>query len=271
MKSLISVLLFLCINSSYPQSNDENKSLFKLGSTPFISKSKLNVNLSYGVNYGSPSFLIQQWILPNDKKKIMFSNITGSICIGNEIEAYVRYIEGYSLAFNYLHTGVNYKNDKYYYGIKWKIIDSDNYIPDLSVELNYQYPISLSIGSSSERFKYYVCVDWGFYYIVLPYRYSIGAAYSVIDNLSLFVEGNYQDSWDGRIPTQSARTGLDISLFNYAHLDIALFYFGFKFTDIIPGRNGLTWLNPDYIMTMPEKNNYFLLSSSVYINLDLLK
>lgn len=271
MKRLILSLSILFFSVSFSQSYDENKSLFKLGSTPFISQSKLNLNISYGVNYGSPSFLIQQWILPNDKKKIMFSNITGSISIGNELEAYVRYIEGYSLAFNYLHTGVNYKNDKYYYGIKWKIIDSDNYIPDLSVELNSSYPISLSIGSSSERFKYYVCVDWGFYYIILPYRYSIGVAYSVIDNLNLFVEGNYQDSWDGRIPTQSARTGLDISLFNYAHLDIALFYYGFKFTDIIPGRNGLTWLNPDYVMTMPEKNNYFLLSSSVYINLDLLK
>lgn len=271
MKLLILVLLILCINSSYAQTYDENKSLFKLGSTPFISKAKLNVNLSYGVNYGSPSFLIQQWILPNDKKKIMFKNIIGSISVGNELEAYVRYIEGFSLAYNYSYLGVEYQNDEYYYGVKWKIINSENYAPDLSIDLNSNYPISLSLGSSSERFKYYVCVDWGFYYILLPYRYSIGVAYSIIDNLNLFIEGNYQDSWDGRIPTQSARTGLDISLFNYAHLDIALFYFGFKFTDIIPGRNGLTWLNPDYIMTMPEKNNYFLLSSSVYINLDLLK
>lgn len=271
MKSLLLVLLILCIKSLYPQSYDENKSLFKLGSTPFISKSKINLDFSYGVNYGAPSFLIQQWILPDDKKKIMFSNITGSLSVGNEFEAYVRYIEGYSLAFNYSHTGVDYKQDKYYYGIKWKVIDSDYYTPDLSIELNSTYPISLSIGSSSKRFKYYACVDWGFYYIIVPYRYSVGMAYSVIDNLNLFIEGNYQDYWDARIPTQSVRTGLDISLFNYAHLDIALFYFGFKFTEIITGRNGLTWKNPDYLMTMQEKNNYFLLSSNVYINLDLLK
>lgn len=271
MISLIFVLLIFCINFSYPQGYDENKSLFKLGSTPFISNSVLNINLSYGVNYGSPSFLIQHWTLPNDKKKIMFSNITGSISFGNELETYASFIEGYSLAYNSSHLGVEYQNNEYYYGVKWKIINSDNYAPDLSIELNSNYPISLAIGSSSERFKYYVCIDWGFFYILLPYRYSIGAAYSITDNLNLFVEGNYQDSWDGRIPTQSARTGLDISLFNYAHLDIALFYFGFKFTDIIPGRNGLTWQNPDYVMTMPEKNNYFLLSSSVYINLDLLK
>lgn len=271
MKALILVLLFLCINSSYPQSNDENKSLFKLGSTPFISKSKLNANLSYGINYGSPSFLIQQWILPNDKKKIMFSNIIGSISVGNELEAYVKYFEGFSLGYNYLHTGVNYKADEYVYGIKWKLIDYDGFIPDVSIELNSEYPISLSAGSSEEKLKYYVCVDWGFYYIIFPFRYSIGAAYSVFDFLTIFAEGNYQTAWDVQTPTQSARTGIDVSLFNYVHLDVALFYFGFKFTDIIPGRNGLTWQNPDYVMTMPEKNNYFLLSSSVYINLDLLK
>ncbi len=271
MKSLILFITILFINSSYAQSYDENKSLFKLGSTPFISKSKINLNLSYGVNYGSPSFIIQQWVLPNDKRKIIFTDIIGSLSIENEIEVYVKYIEGHSLAYNYSHIGVNYKNDKYRYGIKWKVINSDDYIPGASIELNSHYPISLSVGSSAERFKYYVSIDWGFYYILLPYRYSIGLAYSFIENFNLFIEGNYQDSWDGRIPSQSARTGIDVSLFNYVHLDIALFYFGFNFTDIIPGRNGLTWQNPDYIMAMPEKNNYFLLSSSVYVNIDILK
>jgi len=264
-------LFILFYNSSYSQNIDENKSLFKLGSTPFISKSKLNLNFSYGINYGSPSFLIQKWILPNDKKKIMFKNIIGSISVGNELEAYVKYFEGHSLGYNYLHTGVDYKNDEYIYGIKWKVIDSDGFIPDASIELNSDYPISLSAGSSEEKFKYYVCVDWGFYYIFFPFRYSIGTAYSVFDFLTIFAEGNYQTAWDGQTPTQSARTGIDVSLLNYVHLDVALFYFGFKFTDIIPGRNGLTWQNPDYVMTMPEKNNYFLLSSSIYINLDLLK
>ena len=271
MKIIIVTLSILLFNVSFSQSYDENKSLFKLGSTPFISKSKLNLGLAYGINYGSPSFIIQQWILPNDKKQIMFNDITASISFGNKIEAYVKYVDGYSLAYNYSHLGVENKNEEYQYGFKWKVIDSENYTPDASIDLNSNFPISISIGSSSEKLKYYVCVDWGFNYFLLPYRYSIGVGYSIIDNLNLFAEGNYQGSWDGRIPTQSARTGIDISLFNYAHLDIALFYFGFKFTDIIPGRNGLTWQNPDYIMTMPEKNNYFLLSSSVYINLDLLK
>src|SRR5690606_21288818 len=138
-KSIILVFLILCINSSYPQSDDENKSLFKLGSTPFISKSKLNVNLSYGVNYGSPSFLMQQWILPNDKKKVMFSNINGSISVGNELEAYIKYTDGYSLAYNNSHLGVEYRNEDYNYGVKWKIINSENYAPDLSIDLNSSY------------------------------------------------------------------------------------------------------------------------------------
>jgi len=268
---LLFVLLLLYTNSSYSQNIDENKSLFKLGSNPFISKAKLNLNLSYGVNYGSPSFLIQQWFLPNDKKQTMFKNIIGSVSVANEVEAYTKYIEGYSLGYNYLHTGVDYKKYNYVYGIKLKIIDSDGFIPDGSIEVNSEYPLSLAIGSSDEKLKYYACIDFGFYYIFFPYRYSVGFAYSFVDFFTIFAEGNYQASGNLYTATQSARTGIDVSLFNYIHLDVALFYFGFNFTAIIPGRNGLTWKDPDYIMTMPEKNNYFLLSSSIYINLDLLK
>ena len=259
------------MNLSYSQSSDEYKSLFKLGSTPFINNSIMSISLSYGANYGSPSFIIQQWILPDDKKKIMFNNIIGTISANNEFEFYIKYTDGYSLAYNYSHIGVNSKNDESVIGIKWKVINSKGYVPDASLELNSKYPVSLAVGSSSESFKYYLSMDWGFYYLLFPYRYSVGVAYSINNNISIFAEGNYQDTWDGRIPTQSARTGVDLSLFNYVHLDLALFYFGFKFTDIIPGRNGLTWQNSDYVMTMPEKNNYFLLSSSVYVNLDLLQ
>jgi hypothetical protein len=268
---ILSALFIWSMNLSYCQSSDECRSLFKLGSTPFINKSIMGIALSYGANYGSPSFIVQQWILPDDTRKVMFNNISGSIMVDNEFELYIKYTDGYSLAYNNSHIGVNSKNDEYVYGIRWKVIDSEGYVPDASLELNTKYPVSIAVGSSSESFKYYFSMDWGFYYILLPYRYSVGAAYSINNSITIFTEGNYQDSWDGRIPTQSARTGVDLSLFNYVHLDVALFYFGFKFTDIIPGRNGFTWQNPDYIMTMPEKNNYFLLSSSVYVNLDLLK
>lgn len=267
----LSIVISLFFISSYAQNSDEYQSLFKLGSTPFISKSLVNVSLSYGANYGSPSLIIQQWILPGDNKKIMFNNIGGSISAGNNFELYFKYTDGYTLAYNNSHIGVNTKNIEFNYGLKWKVIDSDGYVPDASIELNTKFPVSIAVGSSSEVFKYYVCTDWGYYYIPFPYRFSIGCAYSIDNSINIFAEGNYEDSWDGRPPTQSARTGVDFSLFNYIHLDVALFYFGFKFTDVIPGRTGLTWQDPSYIMTMPEKNNYFLLSSSVNVNLDLLK
>jgi hypothetical protein len=264
-------MISLLVNSSYSQNSDEYQSLFKLGSTPFISKSLVNASLSYGANYGSPSLIIQQWILPGDNKKIMFNNIRGSISGGNDFELYFKYTDGYSLAYTYTHIGANFKRNEFNYGLKWKVIDSDGYVPDASIELNTKFPISIAVGSSSELFKYYMCTDWGFYYIPLPYRFSIGCAYSINNSINIFAEGNYEDSWDGRPPTQSARTGVGFSLFNYIHLDVALFYFGFKFTDVIPGRNGLTWQDPTYVLTMPEKNNHFLLSSSVNVNLDLLK
>jgi hypothetical protein len=269
MKTLILIILFL--NISYSQSNDENKSLFKLGSTPFISKSRWNINLSYGINYGSPSYIIQMWILPDDQRSIMFDNITGSISAGNELEGYIKYISGYSLAYNNSYLGEKFRKYRTDFGVKWKLINSKKYVPGAAIELNSIYPVSVSIGSSSQSFKYYASVDWGFYYLLLPHRYSIGAAYSVTDNLNIFIEGNYEGQWDVTNPNQSARTGFDVSIFDIVHLDIALFYFGFKFTEIIPGRNGLAWENPDHLLTMPEKNNYFLLSSSVSVNLDLLK
>jgi len=270
MKCIVLVLTVLFSSLCYCGNFDEYKSLFKLGSTPFLNKSKLSLNFSYGINYGSPSDIIQQWILPDDKRKIMFNNIIGSISFANELEIYMKYAEGYSLAYNYSHIGINSKNQDNIYGVKWKFINSDGYIPDASVELNSEYPLSLSIGSSDETFKYYLCVDLGFYYIFYPTRYSVGAAYSFIDYLNLFVEGSYHSAWETQTPTQSLRAGIDLSLINYIHFDIALFYFNLKFSDIIPFRNGLTWQSPDYIMTMPEKNDYFLLSSSIYVSLDLL-
>lgn len=260
-------------NLSFSQNNDENKSLFKLSSNPFINKSIFSTSLSFGMNYGNPSFLIQQWILPNDNKKILFKNYYGSLSAYNKYEIYVQYIEGYSLAYNYSHLGINFENNRYYFGLKWKTIKSDGYTPDASIELNSRYPISLSIGSSSESFKYYACMDFGFSLSIIPIprRYSVGIAYSIINELNIFAEGNYQGDWDGRPANRSGRAGIDIFLYNYVHLDIALFYFGFSFNDIIPFRDGLTWENPNYIMVMPEKNEYILLSGGININFDLIR
>lgn len=257
--------------SSYAQTTDSYRSLFKLGSTPFINKSRINAGLSYGINYGSPSSILGDWILPDGNKKILFKDITGNLSFGPVAEVYIKYTEGYTLGYNNSYTGDNLSVIRFNYGVKYKVIDSYGYVPDLAVEVNSEYPVSLSTGSSDEAFKYYLCVDFGFYYLLLPHRFSAGTAYSFNDYISLFAEGNYESVWDGHAPAQSARTGIDLSLLNYVHLDIAFFYFGFKFTEIIPGRNGFTWQDPNNILLMPEKNSYLLLSSSVYVNLDILK
>ena len=268
---LLIVFFTLTSTTSYSQITDSYRSLFKLGSTPFINKSKINAGFSYGINHGSPASIIQQWILPDGNKKIMFKEIMANLSFGPIAEVYIKYAEGYSIRYNSSYTGNGFSVIRYNYGVKYKFIDSDGYIPDAAVEINSEYPVSMSIGSSDEAFKYYLCMDFGFFYILLPHRYSAGTAYSFNDYISLFAEGNYESNWDGRPSAQSARTGIDLSLLNYVHLDIALFYFGFKFSEVIPGRDGFTWQDPNNILSMPEKNNYFLLSTSVSVNLDLLK
>jgi hypothetical protein len=52
---------------------------------------------------------------------------------------------------------------------------------------------------------------------------------------------SFHSAWETQTPTQSLRTGIDLSLFNYIHPDITLFYLNLKFSDIIPFRYGLTW------------------------------
>ena len=269
--TLLILISVLTGASSYAQTTDSYRSLFKLGSTPFINKSRINAGLSFGVNQGSPSTILQQWILPDGGKKIMFKDIKGNLSFGPVVEVYIKYSEGHSIRYNNSYTGDRFSVVRYNYGVKYKFTDSDGYIPDAAVEINSEYPVSLSLGSSDEAFKYYVSLDFGFFYLLLPHRFSAGTAYSFNDYVSLFAEANYESAWDGRPPSQSARTGIDFCLLNYVHLDAALFYFGFKFSEVIPGRTGFTWQDPDNILSMPEKNSYFLLSSSVSVNLDLLK
>ncbi|HKB87150.1 MAG TPA: hypothetical protein VKD08_13325 [Ignavibacteriaceae bacterium] len=270
--TLFLVLLLSVITSSiYPQSTDAYQSLFKLGSTPFINKSKINAGLSYGINYGSPSTILQRWILPDFNKDIMFSDIKGYLSFGPVAEVYLKYTEGHSFAYNSSYLGEDRSTKRYNYGIKYKFIESGGYVPDAAVEINSEYPVSLSAGSADEAFKYYVCVDFGYFYFLLPRRYSAGAAYTLMDNVSLFAETNYEAEWDTQTRSYSVRTGIDLSLYNYVHLDLALFYFNFRFRDIIPGRTGFTWEDPGHLLTMPEKNKYYLLSSSITINLDILK
>ncbi len=269
-KLLLPVLL--AAGLLYPQTKDANASLFKFGSTPFINKSKINTGLSYGVNYGSPSIILRQFHLPNFNNHILFKEIRGYLSFGSLLEVYLKYEEGYLLSYDYSSLGDDQLRVQYNYGVKYKFIESEGYVPDAAVEINSEYPISLSAGSSDEAFKYYVSVDFGFTYIFFPRRYSASAAYVLIDPLIIFAEGNYEAGWwDGKPLNHSFRTGIDFSFFNYFHVDLALFYFDFRFKDIIPYRDRFTWGEPDQLLSMPEKNKYYLLSSSITVNFDILK
>lgn len=265
------LIMVLCTGGLiYPQTTDAYQSLFKLGSSPFIDKSRVNAGLYFGVNHGSPSTIIQQWQLPDFNKDILFKEVAGYLSFGSKAEVYIKYTEGYMIAYNFSYLGVEQSLKRYDYGVKYKFIESEGYIPDAAFEINSEYPLSLSAGSSDERFKYYASVDFIFFYVLLPHRYSAGTAYSFNDYISVFLEGNLSSAGDNPF-SESLRFGTDFSLLDYVHLDVALFYFDFRFRDAIPGRTGFTWEDPDHVMTMPEKNKYYLLSSSMSVNLHILK
>lgn len=259
----------------YCQSDNEYNSLFKLGSTPFISQYKLNINIGYGLNYGYPSQIAKEWMIPNIKRNILFDNIKVKISFQKRFELYYNYYRGYSQAFNSCanSNGIDFQHNFSLFGFRWKFIKSSNLSPDFMAGLNfYKAPISIGIGSSRERFKYYAGLDLTFfYYIPIPYNSYLGISYEILKNINLFAEYRFETRDGGVNYLHNIKTGTMVSINDYFDIDISLFYFNFIFNNAIPFRTGCIWKDPSYVITVPAKNNYFLLSGSININLAILK
>ncbi len=257
------------------QESIDNNSLFNLGTTPFISKSKLNLNVSYGINYGYPSQIAREWMIPSQSREVIMKNIKAKISFDNDFEIFYSYQLGYSQAFNDCLNkgGVDYKHNFSSFGFHWKISNSENYSPDFLIGLNYySAPFSIVLGSSRKKLKYYAGTDLSFfYYIPFPYNSYLGISYELFNKINLYSEYRLELR-DGSVNIiHNIKTGALFKLFNYFFIDISLFYFNFEFSDAIPFRTGCTWKDPNQIITIAEKNNYFLFSTSININIPIIK
>jgi|GEM_PF-5996761 len=263
MKAKIVIInLFVLYSTSFSQVQNENYSIFKLATTPFIHKSDIAIGISSGFNYGNPSLNIQEWALPNENKTPLFNYNEVRVSFGNRVSLFACYSKMYLSIYS---DGLNSKefiDDIIKAGGKIKIKESNGYYPAVSIEFNNDYAVSFSIGSTEEKFKYYLTADCNsiYYVIPIPILLSTGIAYETISDLNIFLEGSFNRKHGGVIATNSYRTGLSYSPLNFLTFDLGLFYFGFDYHSVAPGG----------IPELAKKDKYYLLSGSITIDFSLL-
>lgn len=253
-------VFFILLSTSYSQIQNENYPIFKLATTPFIHKSDLALSVSYGLNYGNPSLNIDDWILPNESKNILFDYSEIRFSFANKFSLFAGYSKMFLTVYNEPTNVHDYTDDKFKFGAKMKLIKAKGYYPAFSIEFNTDYAVSLSIGSTVQKFKYYLTVDCNTigYILPVPILLSSGIAYEVINDFNLFVEGSFNRIHGGTAATQSFRTGINHSFLKYLNFDVGLFYFGYDYDYIVPG--GLS-----------RKDKYYLLSGSVTLDFSLIE
>ncbi len=285
MRRLAIIIILLTANVSYLLSQEykESDDLFKIGTTPFIYTDSFGLFFSYGVNYGSVGMLLGQWMLPKKNSNILFREYKLGLAISNRIHLVWKVSKSYSTWFGYSYLGVDLEGDYNSVGIKWKLYESDGYYPDYSLKFSNHYkshhdmefPIAVSLGSARNKFKYYISVDIKpFYYIPIPNRFSLGVSYEIFEWSNVFTEFNREPNEGWSHPNLTTiRSGINFNLSNLISLDISHSYFNFNFTESIPFRGGLTGEDPTYIISVPEKDSYHLLSGSIniYISRSFLK
>ncbi|MFC1546938.1 hypothetical protein ACFL5M_00265 [Candidatus Neomarinimicrobiota bacterium] len=274
---IILALTLLC-GLGYPKEGDE---IFQLGTTPFIYSGRFNLFITYGQNYGSPGLTIDEWSLPNHNRDLLFQNFKGGICLYDNLQLFLRLSKNETLWFGYSHLGVPMTLETKTFGIKWKFRKSQNWLPDLALKLEYMdmpsdlnYPVSLSIGSHGEYVQYYFNTDFSFawYFIPLPNRYSMGLALSPLSYASIFGEFVSEPYYGlGPPDIRVMRYGIHLRPTKFIACDLSFFSFIFDFDDAIPSRDGLTWQDPTYIISVPNKESYTLFSWSMTILFSALR
>jgi len=267
LKFVFAILLISFVNNVLADDGKENQSLFNLSETPFINIGKYSVFLSYCFNQGPPSLIIEQWQLPDDSKNILFKEYKAGFSIGERFSFVYKKITGNKLEFNESHIGKHTIPNLNYFSLKYKIYKSENYFPDYTIGINTQknqelISIDFMIGSMRENLKYYAYSAIGlFYFIPIPYNLAAGISYEILNNFNLLAEiqpiGDYDDNY------RALLFGVNYTIFQFASFHLSLYYFDFKFKNSIPFRDGLTWQDPLNIITVPEKDKYYLLSFRV--------
>lgn len=167
------------------------------------------------------------------------------------------------------------------FGLKWKFLKSQNWFQDLALKLecmdmpsNLDYPLSLSIGSHGEHVQYYFNTDIKFfwYFIPIPNKNSMGLALSPLSYASIFGELTCEPYYGlGSPDIRVLRCGIHLRPTRFITCDLSFFGFAFDFNEAIPSRDGLTWQNPTYIISVPRKDAYALFSWNTTILLSAIR
>lgn len=251
--SLINVLILLVpFFCAFPSTNAEydHDDIFKLSPTPFVNSGKL-LTMSYGLNYGLPSLLLAEWQIPNKRKFAKFWATEYKISF-LRISASIGTIYTSSWAYNWSAQGEEYDQRHSLFRVGCKVLRNRGYFPDIGIEINSLHGISLSIGESREKFRYYGCVDLLFYYYIpILTRCTVGVSQEMSEKLGFVLE--YSKEPD----TNAMLGGIDIRITDYITFNLSIFYFDFDMDKCIPFREGY-FGGEHATLDIDQQEKYFL-------------
>jgi len=272
IKFVFPILLISFVNNVLADDGKENQNLFNLMETPFINDGQVASFFSFSFNQGPPSHIIDEWQVPDNSKNILFYEYKSGLSFGGRFSLVYKRITANKQEFNSSHIGIKTTPNLNYFGLKAKIYKGEGYYPDYTIGLSTaDFPsLDFMIGSMREKFKYYVYTRLYFVYFfplpVFPNAFVAGMAYEIMDDFNATLE--FQPVGDSDDRFNAILFGLSYNVYKFLECQCALYYFDFDFKDSIPRRDPTGGRIPSHIITVPEKDQYYLFSLRVNIALN---
>jgi hypothetical protein len=227
MKSTFVLLLIATLALGQDKVPDKGY-MFKSGITPFLNDSKFGT-LTLGMNYGSPTVMLDEWEIPDYNKAILFTHYVYAVSI-YRFNLSIGQIQGKSLLYNWNPNGDKYVEKLTLFDAGYKILESKSYWPDIALHFNTNsngredayFCFTPTIGSSRNKFKYYSSFSFFLYYLEpYPTNFQIGLSYEFIKNIEGVMEGNislYEDK------TESITAGLNYKPIKYVDIAASIYF-----------------------------------------------
>jgi len=276
LKFVFAILLISFVNNVFADDGKENQNLFNLMETPFINDGTVASFFSFSFNQGPPSHIIDEWQVPDNSKNILFYEYKSGLSFGGRFSFVYKRITANKLEFNSSYIGIKTTPNLNYFGLKAKIYKGEGYYPDYTIGISTpDFPwFDFMVGSFREKFKYYVYIGSyidilpipPFIPIPVPQKYAAGIAYEIMDDFNATLE--FQPVGDSDDRFNAILFGLSYNVYKFLECQCALYYFDFDFKDSIPRRDPTGGRIPSHIITVPEKDQYYLFSLRVNIALN---
>lgn len=274
LRHIIILIISLCLQNAKGQDSlfrKDNRDIFNLSPTIFLDNGQLG-SFSYGINNTtfSPSFVAQQWAIPNYRLNILTKEFKYIISL-NRFTFSVKNTNMQELSFNYQTYGinVNWNYPRTTYEFDWKIIKSKRkYAPDFGLGLIFRdghYPIFLSLGNTKNKLKYYWTVECTLYYIPFPSKYSYGLSYNILKFLDITLEYSHEKNNMNQVLGM-----LNLSLTKFISIQTGIYNYNYVFEDYIPFSQW-TQGGQDRKLDVNPKASYFLASGKIILHLSPFK